>query len=58
MYIDERMVFAKNEKELETLIQTNSKNIHILTVFIWVSRIGKRNLASKICHVNNKKWEK
>ena len=49
MYIDVIKLFVKNEKELETLIQT---------VRIYNQNIEMEFGIKKMCHVGNEKWEK
>ena len=49
MHIDDTKVFAKNEKELETLIQA---------IRIYSQGIEKEFNIEKMCHARNEKWEK
>ena len=48
MYMDDIKLFAKNEKELETLM---------LTVRIYSQDIGMEYWHRKMCHACNEKWQ-
>ena len=49
MYMDDIKLFAKNEKELETLIHT---------VRIYSEDIGMKFGIEKMCNACNEKWQR